>query len=599
MSSASKHSTQVMTSQDFRDWEANNAPGQEKLPQQPASAKTKLPKTESPEAKSPDFLRLTPSNTKAKRAFSELLERKKGGTLSPHHAQYIVDSGKGPLRKTINYQTRSKSETPDEECSDEPEASEIINLGFFKVSFGYENVTDSAKWVMGRGSERRGGDNKIKRNVDILLAAPNSKFSKGLLAAHAYLKMHPDSGVWMIHAAPDPSTHSEGSAPKAIAMLDEHEIFHNGFRCLHKPEACLSILGMDFHLQFALTTYSACERYRDLRNRKLKEHDVGVPDTGISGIPLETDIRARNLAVFSLGLGSGTFGSVYEAFDPVSGELRIVKVIEVKSESAAKSLKIETDMVKRHPNARGLVRQYGWSNSNGEPTLEAKKYPFNIYIVQKKGNAFYKHFQPWSPASLKERLKLCQDLLHGLYTIHAGGGMHRDITPMNILYFKGDPSEAALCDFGKLCFRKTANNTALAAWKFLPPEIVEGHLNIYNQSIDIWMLALSLVMMWFPQASLGVPCHHNGQIAREGLGAIRVRLEAVKEDHCLANLLWHMLSDNPNMRPTPKKALEHPCFRRLKPDLPQEAESSKGKRRHLDEASIDIDAAKEQALRLG
>ena len=46
-----------------------------------------------------------------------------------------------------------------------------------------------------------------------------------------------------------------------------------------------------------------------------------VPDAGISGIPFETDIRARNLAVFSLGLGSGTFGSVYEAFDPESGEL--------------------------------------------------------------------------------------------------------------------------------------------------------------------------------------------------------------------------------------------------------------------------------------
>ena len=48
-----------------RDWEANNAPGQEKLPQQPASAKTELPKTESP-----DFLRLIPFSKTAKNAFS-------------------------------------------------------------------------------------------------------------------------------------------------------------------------------------------------------------------------------------------------------------------------------------------------------------------------------------------------------------------------------------------------------------------------------------------------------------------------------------------------------------------------------------------------
>ena len=419
MGSASNQSTQALTSQEQRDFKKCSDEEREKYIKQQEAL-----------MKSPDFLRLTPSNTKAKRAFSELIERKKKGTLSPHHAQYIVDSGKGPLGKIINYQTRSKSETPDEEYSDEPEASEIINLGFFKVSFGHENVTDSAKWVMGRGSEKRGGD-RIKRNVDILLAAPNSKFSKGLLAAHAYLCMHPDSGVWMIHAAPDPSIHSEGSAPKAIAMLDEHEIFHNGFRCLDKPEARLSILGMDFHVQFALKTYSACERYRDLRNRKLKEHDVDVPDTGISGIPLESDIRARNLAVFSLGLGSGTFGSVYEAFDPESGELRVVKVIEVKSEAAGRSLQSETEMAKRYPHARGLVRQYGWCNSNGELTLEANKYPFNIYIVQRKGKAFHKHFQPWTPGSQTEKLKLCQDLLHGLNTIHEGGGMHRDITPQN------------------------------------------------------------------------------------------------------------------------------------------------------------------------
>ena len=575
MDGASNQSTQVMGSEEIREWEKSVAKEHKKS------------------MESPDFLRIIPSNIKAKRAFSELIDRKKAKKLSLHHIQYMFETGVGPLRKPINYQARSKSETPDVEESEEPDTSEI-NLGFFKVSFDYENVTNSDKFVIGRGSAK---NNEDKRNVDILLAAPGSKHTKGLRAAHAYLRMHPDSGVWMIHAAPDDSNSSQESASTVMATLDDHEILQSSFRCLDRPEARLSILDMEFRVQFALTTYSACENYRLLRNRKLEEYHVKVPDTDITGIPLNSDIRAEDLAVFSLGLGRGSFGTVYEAFDPKSGELRVVKVIEVKSETAGKLLQSETEMVTQYPRARGLVRQYGWCNSNGEPTLEAKKYPFNIYIVQRKGKAFNRHFHPGSPGSETERLRLCQDLLHGIYTIHEGGGMHRDITPMNILYFKGDRSEAALCDFGKLCFRKTANNTSLTNWKFLPPEIVEGELNIYNKSIDIWMLGLSLAICWFYQSSIGVPCRRNGQLTKDGIKVLRGRLEAVKEHHGLANLLWHMLSDNLNMRPNPKKALEHPCFRRLKPDLPQEAESSKGKRRHLDEDSIDVKAIREQAMR--
>ena len=84
---------------------------------------------------------------------------------------------------------------------------------------------------------------------------------------------------------------------------------------------------------------------------------------------------------------------------------------------------------------------------------------------------------------------------------------------------------------------------------------------------------------------------------RDGLKAIRFRLSSMGKDYGLANLLWHMMSDEPNKRPTPKKALEHPCFRELKADLPQEAEPCGGKRRHVDEESIDVEAAQEKALR--
>ena len=579
--------TQVMTSQDFRDWEVLNAPERERLMQEQES----IQQPSSSTTKSPDFLRIIPSNTKAKRAFSELLDRKKAETLSPHHIQYMVDSGKGPLRKIVNYPARSGDETPDEEYSDESETSDI-NLGFFKVSFDHKNVTNSAKWVIGRGSARK---DENKRNVDILLAAPGSKHTRGLLAAHAYLRMHPDSGVWMIHAAPEYGKGSEKSAPTALAMLDDHEIYENGFRCLDRPESRLSILDMEFRVQFALTTYPACESYRQLRNRKLEEYDITVPNTDISGIPLKSDIRAQDLAVFSLGLGSGSFGSVYEAFDPENGELRIVKVIELKSASHIQILQAETDMVTLYPNTRGLVRQYGWCNSNGDPTLEATKYPLNIYIVQRKGKAF--HTMSWMNMGGMKILKLFQDLLHGLCTIHQRGWMHRDITRQNILYFKGDPPEAALCDFGKLCFSKTDTYTFLAAWNNLPPELVEGESNPYDQSIDIWMLALALLLAWRPQAFQGVIRLQNGQISSEGLETIHSHLRELKKS-AVSLLLRGMLSKDPKIRPTAGQALSHPCFWPLKREATQTAVSSEGKRRHPEEDTVVAEAAKSQVVRV-
>ena len=585
MDSASNYPTQAMTSQETRDWVASTVGTQEALVQRHAS----------PTPKSPDFLRLTPSNERAKLAFSELLDQKKAGTLSEHHVQYIVDNGKGQLRKSVNYQARSEGETTDEDYPAEPQAQEV-NLGFFKVSFDCENVTQSAKWVMGRGTTRK-DENKINRNVDILLAAPRSQFTKGLLAAHAYLRMHPDSGVWMIHAAPGSSSRSEESAPEVMAMLDDHEIFNNGFRCLDRPESRLSILGMEFCVQFALTTYPACESYRQLRNRKLREYHMAVPETEITGIPLESDIRAKKLAVFSLGLASGSFGTVYEAFNPENGELRVVKVVELKKESTGEFMGAEIEMAERYPNARGLVRQYGWCNSNGDSTLVVKNYPLNIYLVQRKGEAFNKHSWQESPGLQTERLKLCQDLLHGLCTIHERGWMHRDITPQNMLYFKGDPPEAALCDFGKLLYGRTHTDTGLAAWLFLPPEIVEGESNPYDQSIDIWMLALALVLSWFPQAYQGVTRWSNRQITSAGLQVLRSRLRSIK-DSGLAGLLGAMLYEVPTHRPGPSRALLHPCFQQLKTERIGEAVSSDGKRRHSEEAAIDLKSAMKQASRL-
>lgn len=524
---------------------------------------------------SPDFLKFVPCNERAKRAFSELIDRKKEKKLGEHHAQYLVENGRGPLSKIIVSQARSEGETTDEDFPDEPEPQEI-NLGCFRVNFDCPSIRRGTDWVIGRGSERKTTGNKADRNVDIMLAVPGSRFTQNLLAAHAYLRMHPDSGVWMIYAAPESSNRSRSSSPRATVMLDDKEIFDKEFRCLAKPEARLTILDMEYSVQFPLETYEATKAYRKTRDTTLRALDIAVPDTNISGIPLNSDIRAGYLAVFSTGLGSGGFATVYEAFDPQSGDLRAVKVIEVKGESAARSIETEIQMAINFGNARGLVRQYGWRNSNGDATLDFSIFPLKVYLVQEKGQGFHKH--DWQKASEIKKLKLCEDLLHGLVAIHAAGWMHRDISRQNILYFKGEPPRAALCDFGKLYPGKTDTNTVLAAWVYLPPEIVEGGFYYYNQSIDVWMLALALVGVWYPEALHGVERRHNGQIRPAGIMRIRIRLQRVK-DSGLAGLLNEMLAEKVGDRPTARQALDYPCFRNLEVQAAKIAKLANEKRR--------------------
>ena len=99
-------------------------------------------------------------------------------------------------------------------------------------------------------------------------------------------------------------------------------------------------------------------------------------------------------------------------------------------------------------------------------------------------------------------IDLCRHLLKGVREIHNRGWMHRDITPGNLLFFQ-QPLRATLCDFGKLCRKATSEETALAAWIYLPPEIQPNKTNTYNQTIDFWLLAVALFRVWFPADWMG------------------------------------------------------------------------------------------------
>lgn len=233
-------------------------------------------------------------------------------------------------------------------------------------------------------------------------------------------------------------------------------------------------------------------------------------------------------------------------------------------------------------NTPGLVRQYGWCTSNGDQMMDREDYPLKAYLVLERGLDFRLHDWTKHESGMAAiRLRLLRDLLNGIATIHAEGWIHRDVTPQNILLFKArpeqsQPARAALCDFGKLCLRKTNTNTALAAWDFLPPEIVQGQSNVYDQCIDIWMLALALVLVWYPQAAQNISRMQNHQLFASSIEQIQARLP--KEDSGLPELLRTMLAVKVQNRPSAIEALESPCFRNLDVKSAKFSKTSTGER---------------------
>ena len=441
-----------------------------------------------------------------------------------------------------------------------------INYSCFKMREGYG------------GTDRGVGTSKggPTRSVDILLAAPDSKYRKGLASAHAFLTMHQLSGAWMIRAgqicghvkddvhevidSPDGFLSCHHDSP---VWCDTKSMRHAASRCLSRPRTSIKIAGMHYDVEFCVDTLEKEKSYVRNRNTFLITQGIPLPTTGISAIPFESDIKTR-WAVFRQGLGSGSSGTVFEGFDPETGDLRAVKKMVIKKPSTVAMIREEIEANEHLSGHEGIVTTYGWCNTSGEQSFKAV-YPIEIYTFQEKGIAFSQ--VKWKNGSCMDwtlRKKLCRQLLEGVGEIHASGWIHRDITPQNILYFSTDPKHAALCDFGKLCRGRTSTLETLAAWIFLPPEIQPHKGYKYDQSIDIWMLGHALLWVWFPEIALK---KDEGEAMRDWLKHQKVlsRLAADRnsKEPSFCTLLSKMLSWDAKTRPSVNQALAHPSLNHL------------------------------------
>ena len=200
--------------------------------------------------------------------------------------------------------------------------------------------------------------------------------------------------------------------------------------------------------------------------------------------PIYQQPRKFHLGLFEIGkpLGKGKFGRVYLAKERSSGFVCALKVLhksELQQGRVEKQVRREIEIQSNlaHPN---ILKLYGHFH-------DAKRI-FLILEFAGKGE-LYKHlrreerFPEWKAAQYIAQMAAALKYLHKKHV------MHRDIKPENILV--GIHDEVKISDFGwSVHAPNSRRKTMCGTLDYLPPEMVRGGNEYYNEKVDLWSLGV-------------------------------------------------------------------------------------------------------------
>jgi eukaryotic-like serine/threonine-protein kinase len=136
-------------------------------------------------------------------------------------------------------------------------------------------------------------------------------------------------------------------------------------------------------------------------------------------------------------IGSGSFGIVYEAFDPVRNKIVAVKALRQVTPDALYRFKREFRSLS-HIAERNLVRLY-------ELISEGDQWLVSMELI--RGRNFIEYVLAPDASLDLARLELAlPQLAAGLNALHAAGKLHRDVKPSNVLV--AEDHRVVLLDFG-------------------------------------------------------------------------------------------------------------------------------------------------------
>ncbi|MEL6476008.1 MAG: protein kinase [Pseudomonadota bacterium] len=142
-------------------------------------------------------------------------------------------------------------------------------------------------------------------------------------------------------------------------------------------------------------------------------------------------------------VGVGGTGEVYLARNQTTGREVAIKLL--KREFAADPVLVE--LMQREANAlhdishNAVVRYYELLRTDMDGG-------FTFLVMEFIRGESLQDRLSRGPVPAQELLQIARRVVDGLEAAHAGGALHRDLTPANVILRDGDPAKATLIDFG-------------------------------------------------------------------------------------------------------------------------------------------------------
>jgi len=185
-------------------------------------------------------------------------------------------------------------------------------------------------------------------------------------------------------------------------------------------------------------------------------------------------------------IGSGGFGTVYEAWDGRLERTVAVKAIESREEAGSRVLR-EAQAAARlnHP---GIVTLYEMGEEDGAALL----------VTELVDGSTLARLAAEETLSDREIGEIGADLCEALDHAHSRGVVHRDIKPQNVVVAPDGEFRAKLMDFGVARLAGSASLTApgdvVGTLAYMAPEQAEGRAA--GPEADVYSLALTLYECW-------------------------------------------------------------------------------------------------------
>ena len=259
-------------------------------------------------------------------------------------------------------------------------------------------------------------------------------------------------------------------------------------------------------------------------------------------------------------IGSGSFGSVYEAKNTIFQNIVAMKVIkkDPNNELDEQEIRNEIDILKKlsHPN---IVKIYEFYISNS-----------HYYIVTefcKEGELFSYIKNKYSERQLAV---LFYQVFSGLWYLHDNKILHRDIKLENIMISQKEKDNetgeelfwAKIIDFGtaKIFEKNKKEKDVVGSSYYIAPEVLKQN---YNEKCDTWSVGVILYMMLVGRAPFDgkddeeIICKINSA----DYNSNEPRL--MKHSPEVRDLVSKLLQKDTDKRYSAKEAIAHPWFQKF------------------------------------